>query len=647
METPDKIIQSCDPIDLLSKLSYLKWLMMTDAFSDREKQPFAFLEVKYALHYVMAYLLSHKLGETAHQSILYERISALICTLAQEEAHRSLNEETTLDKLSEKLQYTQKDSGELLPLFYEVPFRHILEGEDDILSAKYGCNSTDILNDFAKLVGAVNNSVSDKGMKVSDFVNRFNDYCNSSVLIIPKNTKSYDLFKTMSGRIGQFAENEFDQSYPISLIKKFRKLFIEDNDILYCPDLELVPNLIVRCVERTMQQDKKQNPEWDLRMKERTEELVNGAFLHYFKGGTYHANSEFGQKEKGESDGLFEFLGHLFIIEVKAGKLSPDPVESNNTTVHQSYKATIGKGERQCDKIVNHILERGGKFKEDGHEFRLNYDIEHIIKLVISFEDLSAVLPDENVQAPNHTILMTYFDLLIVLDYISEPILSLKYFLERRKALEHRLYISDEMIYLCLFSYDMNFSNRLNSQPFSSSADNSTNIVLDPHSFTHEIEMHYTQPERYPKPKIHSNEFQRLVLTALNGNEGISSKWAMPLLMLPTKFGDQLMSLFQRNNYHEDFAPQVAMARFENGKHIAVMVSKRHIGKQRYVYYAIANRFFRKHGKVKEIVSLIVDGQRSRLEEIDHSRKELNYQKTLDALQQIEAKFGFRQKIYK
>lgn len=647
METPDKIIQSCDPIDLLSKLSYLKWLMMTDAFSDREKQPFAFLQVKYALHYVMAYLLSHKLGETAHQSILYERISALICALAQEEAHRNFNEETKLDKLSEKLQYTQKDSGELLPSFYDVPFRHILEGEDDIISAKYGCNSNNILNDFLTLVGAVNNSVSAKGVKVSDFVNRFNDYCNSSALAIPKNTKSYGLFKTMSGRIGQFAEDEFDQSYPISLIKKFRKLFIEDHDILYCPDLELVPNLIVRCVERAMQQDKRQNHEWDLRMKERTEELVNGAFLHYFKGGTYHANSKFGQKQKGESDGLFEFSGHLFIIEVKAGKLSPDPVESNNTTVHQSYKATIGKGEKQCDKSENHILEHGGKFKEDGHEFRLNYDIDHIIKLVISFEDLSAVLPDENVQVPNHTILMTYFDLLIVLDYINEPILSLKYFLERRQALKHCWDISDEMIYLGLFSDDMNFSCRLNSQPFSSSADNSTHFVLDPHSFTHEIEMYYTQPERYPKPKIHLSEFQRLVLAALNGKDSISSKWAMPLLMLPTQFGDELMLLFQRNNCHRGFAPQVAMAGFANGKHIAVMVSKKHIGEQRYIYYAIAKRFFRKHGEVNEIVSLIVDGQRSRLEEIDHSRKELNYQKTLDALQQIEAKFGFRQKIYK
>lgn len=107
------------------------------------------------------------------------------------------------------------------------------------------------------------------------------------------------------------------------------------------------------------------------------------------------------------------------------------------------------------------------------------------------------------------------------------------------------------------------------------------------------------------------------------------------------------MLLFQRNNCHRVFAPQVAMAGFANGKHIAVMVSKKRIGEQRYIYYAIANRFFRKHGEAKEIVSLIVDGQRSSLEEIDHSRKELNYQKTLDALQQIEAKFGFRQKIYK
>lgn len=60
--------------------------------------------------------------------------------------------------------------------------------------------------------------------------------------------------------------------------------------------------------------------------------------------------------------------------------------------------------------------------------------------------------------------LLNYYDLLIVFNFIQEPLLILKYFLERRKNIKFQFEIADEMIYLGLFRKNLNFVEQLNSQ---------------------------------------------------------------------------------------------------------------------------------------------------------------------------------------
>lgn len=638
----DSTIRNHNPIDLLAKLSYLSWMMQTDAFCDLNEQSFNFLQTKEALHYVLAFLFSHKIVNISENKISFDELTFLISSINLNDQKYEI-EENDLNYISRKLRYTQRESGEILSAFYNVPFQHILSAEDSLILEKYKCNSSDLLDDFSLFYQRIFNAVSIKGVSVKSFIDKFDDFCSWENLIIPCDTKCYNLWSFMSSKIGEIDEHEFNPSFPLSLIKKHRKVFLQYQNFIYCFDLELIPNLIVRCIERSLQQNKKQNSTWDSNMKERTEFLVENAFSHYFNNGHCHRNLEFKNAEfKGESDVLFEYSDYLFIIEVKSNKLSPDPVNTNTSTVHQSFEASIGKAELQCNKVEKHITNYDGSFYDKHNNLDLKYDSQHIIKVAVTFEELSAVLPDENIQNENHAILLNYCDLLIVFDFIKEPLLILKYFLERRKKLKYPYEIADEMIYLGLFCDDINFAYRLNTQEI---PDNTkiTTFILDPASFTHGIEMYYTQPQNNPKPIITTTDFQRILVASFDGNGDYKDKTILFLLSLPLDFGNQLMKLYYRNNDYYRFAPQCCLIGLKDGNHIGVMVSRKHRGNERYTYYAIAKRFFNIHSEAKSIISFIIDDKTPYSEIININQKELNYQKTNEELARIQSSYGFKQ----
>lgn len=638
----ESIIFNHNPIDLLSKLSYLSWMMQTDAFCDLDEQSFTFLQAKEALHYVLAFFISHKVSNISENKISFDDLAILIDRINRDGIKRT-SAEDNLNHISRKLRYTQKESGEILPAFYNVPFQHILSSEDSLICEKFNCNSTDLLAEFNLFCQRILDAVSAKGIRVKDFIDKFNNFCAWENLAIPCNAKCYGFWKLLSSKIGEIDEHEFNPSFPLYLIKKYRKLFLQYQNSIYCFDLELIPNLIVRCVERSLQQNKKQNPTWDSNMKVRTEFLIANAFSHYLKNGHCYKNLEFKNLEfKGESDILFDFCNYLFIIEVKSNKLSPDPVDTNTSNVHQSFEASIGKAESQCNKVEKHIINFGGSFNDKHNNLVFKYDSQHIIKVAVTFEELSAVLPDENIHVENHIVLLTYYDLLLVFDFIKEPLLILKYFLERREKLNYPYEIADEMIYLGLFCDDINFAYRLNTQEI---PDNTkiTTFILDPTSFTHEIEMYYTQPQNNPKPIITTTDFQRILVASFDGNGDYKDKTILFLLSLPPDFGNQLMKLYYRNNDYYRFAPQCCLIGLKDGNHIGVMVSRKHRGNERYTYYAIAKRFFNIHSEAKSIISFIIDDKTPYSEIININQKELNYQKTNEELARIQSSYGFKQ----
>lgn len=639
----ESTILNHNPIDLLAKLSYLSWMMQTDAFCDLNEQSFDFLQAKETLHYVLAFLFSHKISNVNTNKISFEDLSNLINSINLTDLKIDIRE-SALNHISRKLRYTQKESGELLPTFYSIPFQHILSVEDTLIFGKYNCNAIDLLNDSNLCYQRISNAVSVKDIRVKEFINKFDEFCAWENLIIPSNAKCYNLWRFMSSKIGEIDEHEFNPSFPLSLIKKHRKLFLQYQNLIYCFDLELIPNLIVRCVERSLQQNKKQNSTWDSNMKARTEFLVANIFSRYLKNGHCHKNLEFKNPEfKGESDVLFEYSDYLFIIEVKSNKLSPDPVDTNTSTVHQSFEASIGKAELQCKKVEKHITNYDGYFYDEHNKLVLKYDPENIIKIVVTFEELSAVLPDENIQAENHTILLTYYDLLIIFNFIKEPLLILKYFLERRKKLEYPYEIADEMIYLGMFRDNLNFVNQLNSQEIPTNDGKISTYILDSTSFTHDIEMYYSQPQNNPKPKVRVTDFQKILVSSFEGNVNYKDKTILFLLSLPSDFGNQLMNLYYRNNDYFRFAPQCCLIGLKDGNNIGVMVSRKHRGNERYTYYAIAKRFFNIHSEVKFIISFIIDEKEPYSEIININQKELNYQRTNKELARIQTSYGFKQ----
>ena len=181
----EKIILNHNPIDLLAKLSYLSWMMKTDAFSDLDGQSFTYLQAKETLHYVLAFLFSHKISKISEKKIAFDKLVFLISSINLDELKRTLSEEN-LNHLSRKLRYTQRESGEILATFYEVPFLCVLTSEDNLILEKYNCNSIDLLNDFKLLYQRISSAVSVKGITVKDFIDKFDELCFWKNLMILK-----------------------------------------------------------------------------------------------------------------------------------------------------------------------------------------------------------------------------------------------------------------------------------------------------------------------------------------------------------------------------------------------------------------------------------------------------------------------------
>ena len=197
------------------------------------------------------------------------------------------------------------------------------------------------------------------------------------------------------------------------------------------------------------------------------------------------------------------------------------------------------------------------------------------------------------------------------------------------------------MIYLGIFRDNMDISNLLNSQHIDINEMNITDALLDLDSFTQDIELSYSWPGNH-KPTISLTWFQKLLLNIFENNTKIRMELAKLLIYLPSFFCDDLAKIYHRNNNDSHYSPQASGIGFNDGEFIAVMLSKKHKGEQRYIYYAIAKRFFKKHNKALKIISLI-DDKEPYAEIIMRNQKELNYQKTIDTLNDIEIKYTFRE----
>lgn len=644
LKTIYEIIDTSETIDLLAKLSYLKWMTKTDIFSDISTNSINFYNAKNALYFVISYVFSHASKFKLQTKITYTKIVNLINEIDKFYVSSMLNNYID-DDLTNRLKYFQSDGGELLPCFYSVPFKCVLSCEDNLIKNKYNCTAEDILRDYINIFKFVQNPFRTNSITIKEFITNFDKYCDYKQLSFRSTAKSYNLLLTMSCSRGEISSDEFDPISPLSLIKKHRKILLKDNDLLYCFDMEMFPNLIIKCAERSLQEDNKQNHKWDENMKERTEELVKKAFLYYFKDGHYYRNLTFKNKHgKGESDGLFDFLDYLFVIEIKSAKVSPDPVVADNTTVHESYNKIISKAQNQCDKVENHIKNHDSVFMENNKEVSLHFKTKTIIKLVILFDDLSAVLPDEKTLEENHTIFLSYYDLLIIFDFINNPLLLLKYFLERTKKLSHLCHISDEIAYLGIFRDNIDIADQLNNQQLPEGVDKIDHCYLDLNSFMHDIEIYYTSAAK-SKPKISLTKFQELVIKSFEKNTSTDMRKELSRLLLffPKMYGDKLMNIYLENNDKFSYIPQACVVQFASKETFVIMVSKRHKGDERYTYYAAARRLFIKHENVSKIISLM-DGKDAYAEIITRGQKELNYQKTIDALKDYETNLCFKER---
>lgn len=632
------IIDQSEPIDLLAKLSYLKWLIMTDAFIEVDQRSIQFVSIKDTLYFVTSYLFTHSRNSENKLKITFDKLNSLLdkvwlfWKLSYSDDHSN-------DDLTNKLNYAQNDSGELLPYFEYAPFGHILSCEDDLLQSKFGCTAYDIWCDYNNIKKSFLTSVTFKGITIEEFISNFDKYCGCTAFSFPSTARSYKFLSAISCSIGEIPEDEFSPYSPLSLIKKNRKILLKNNGSIYCFDLEMFCNLLIRCAERSLQEDKKQNHNWDENMKNRTEGLVKELFVHYFKkDGVYHQNLTFKNADGvGESDGIFEYLNYLFVIEIKSGKISPDPVTSDSTTVHSSYNRIIGTAEHQCEKVREHIVKFGGVFKDGAKSLTLKYDSSKIIKVVVSFEDLSAVLPDENIQNLSHAILLSYYDLLIIFDFIQNPLLLLKYFVERTQKISIQAKICDEMIYLGIFRDDINMSSKIDGTEMAELDGRPNLYMFDPHTITNDIEMHYTD-HRFAKPKIKLTDFQSLVVRAFINSAENRIELSSLLLDLPAGFGDELMKEYLRKRDYDPYYQAICGGKHPDGRFISVMISKRHKGDERFCHYAFAKKIFACHPETVEIISLI-DDKNPYAEIITPGQKELYYKKTIEM---FEKKFQLR-----
>jgi len=594
-----------DPIDLLIKVRYSELFLRTDEVDFSGNREYTYHNVSCFQAYLIPFVMSHNFSK--------ENIKITACKLLEICADYSNSTllKIDLDDINYKIKYSQNQFTEILSSFVEVPFYALLPSQDSILLEKYGISSKELNEDiFQNILPRFNEINGNHPKNFIEFIDNIYSYISVDNFEIEKTHCSYNIFKDLSCKIGEYKSNDFDESNPISLIDIKRKICIFNDEKVYCFSPQLIIGKMIKCIERICSNGT-QNQLWRNNYKIATESTIEAIFPAFLKSGIYYSNAYYRLgKKRPETDGIFIYKSYIFVIEIKGERVNPDSIITNKENVRNSYEELIDKAKKQCLNVLNFLhTGRSIEFvKEDNSPyFKIENPSEYtIIPISIFFEEIGTVISGYNIgNKTNLPILINFYDLLTVFDFLQNPLLICKYLKERYQCIPiNEIDINDEFQYLGLFRDCLNLNAYIVSQVQSISKEmgqKNSGFFFDG-SFSHPIELYYENSSGI-KPNLKTSKLIDILLSGYN--EKLDKRlFNILMILMEYSVADQnkAYAKFKDKNNGFSMIPQPIRIPQNNGEDYVIFLAlKASNADEEKMILAYSLSYFNRFNKVKMI----------------------------------------------
>lgn len=510
------ILKGYDLIDLLEKLSCLRFLLQTtiieyDGDRNHIRQIF-----DTAFTFLYCFSICYKI-ENGNLKINCEQLCNICFKISNFLLVYNFNDDKENERIAERIDYIQNNLTDLFGDLKRIPVGEILQCENKLIMDKYNVSTEQLLEELIdvfpqKIYASICNK---KSITLKDFVDNYDLYVNVQDFIIKQSFASYAICNDLSVGFGELSHFQFNISNPLSIINLSRKLFIKNNGILYNINDDLICGRLNRSIE-SLFKTSIEKEKWSKNYKEKTETVIKEVFDSFLPGGIYYQNNYYKDKNGNmcENDGLFCYHNFIFCIEIKGNKFNPDPIKNNYDSVKTSYQDVIDKVKKQTVRIMNQfdVVENFLILNSHGKVINTiqNVSKKKIIGICIYFEDIGTMLVELS-KEKDKIIHISFYDLLIVFNYLKNPFLIVKYLFERSKSINDRRYhFNDEMIFLSLFRNFIHLTDFINSKSIPNNS-NISDIYFDNEDFGMEIELYLMGC--IAKPKIEINDLIMKIIT--------------------------------------------------------------------------------------------------------------------------------------
>ena len=449
-----------------------------------------------------------------------------------------------------------------------------------------------------------------------EYINNFNDYDNSNFIY---NGKFQLFMNSLTCECGKYPDlySIHNPFYSMDIVKC---CFIKIKDKNCC----FIPNIITGKLPKyfTNVIPKERISLWYENRKSWSEHSVATVFFEFFPSANVLINNFYylGKKEhRSENDILIEFKGYLFIIEVKAANVTPDPVYENEDAVINSYHKKLEEGIDQCNRIESILISEGNisLYNEDNSLKATIYknDYEEIFKITVTFEEMGSFLPGfmNRKNSSTGNIIINFYDLFTVMDYLSNPAYIIKYFQERKQIVPSKCIIHEELVYLDIFTtVCIHFSEYIN---FMVEDRKEFGYVLFLEvEFTFEIENYYENVNQ-EKVAFNINELvQKMVSVNYKNISSFEMSHLIEILNMPIDYHEMI-----EQKYNNPYNKMVfRFGKKDNDTEYAVVVKK-----TKKECMEIVADYFHSHNDINKIIIIYFDMSKTKITTIKRSNPEL------------------------
>lgn len=492
-----KILNQLNPLDVLSKSSFVNMYINTDFFDKNIENHHKYQRT---LSFLNAYYMTHQTeGKLSMDYEMYEKI----CDLVLEIYLSQILSSNHLDETLNSLRISQDITSEILPAFKMLQINTLLEYQKDIINNHFHISVNDIFEVIDKYYSnKYNVKVETKNNDLKDVINNFQKYYDINNFIL-QSYSCKNLFESVSSLIGGVDSSLFSLENSNYTYDVARKCIYNIKGEIYIFDDDVFFTRFCKCIERECAQYKLY---WNENLKLWTEEMSFSLFKRFLPGGSFYYENYYypkGKKNRHENDILIEFKGYLIVVEVKGQKINPDPLSIDEESKKKSYVELVEKGMSQAFNFIGFLKEKKqieifDKENNLKHIFKNEY--KAIIPIVITFEEMPAFLPDylikNNYDFDIKAILVNFYDLLIIFDYLNNPLLTIDYLCERIKINNKNSSINDELMYLGVYTMEsIHLSQIIDEENIKHINNVSSEIgyfYFDTESYYEEIELYYS-----------------------------------------------------------------------------------------------------------------------------------------------------------